>query len=44
MFFVKMDSVTVIVVVKLGNMVSQPWKKKTFHERLKESVGGLFAS
>ena len=35
MFFVKMDSVT---VVKLGNMVSPPWKK-TIRERLEESVG-----
>ena len=40
MFFVKMDSVT---VVKLGNMVSPQWKK-TIRERLEESVGGLFAS
>ena len=42
MFFVKMDSFTVVVVVELGNMVSPPWKK-TIRERLKESIGGLFA-
>jgi hypothetical protein len=37
MFIVKMDSVTVI---KLGKMVSPPWKK-TICERLEESIGGL---
>jgi hypothetical protein len=37
MFFVKMNSVT---VVKLGNVVSPPWKK-TIRECLKESIGGL---
>jgi hypothetical protein len=37
MFFVEMDSVT---VVKLGNMVSPPWKKM-IREHLEESVGRL---
>jgi hypothetical protein len=40
MFIVEMDSVT---VVKLGNMVSPPWKK-SIRERPEESIGGLFAS
>jgi hypothetical protein len=40
MLIVEMDSVT---VVKLGNMVSPPWKE-TICECLEESVVGLFAS
>jgi hypothetical protein len=40
MFFVKMDSVTVI---KLGNMISPQWKKM-IQEHLEESIGGLIVN